>query len=453
MALTTEDASNRTGGRLAGGGDVWNLHKLALPVMAEYLLQSLLGTVDIYFAKGLGDEAIAAISLTNLVMNIFIAAFTAVSVGVTSLVARCVGREDPEGAGAAARQSLLLGTALGLATGVGALVFREPLLRLSGAEEDILSFALPYFVVVAGPSVFLCVLTVLSACLRASEDSLTPMLASSGANAVNILLNWLLIRAGLGIVGLGLATTLSRVMAAGLLLGKLLWGRGSLRLRGGSWRPDKRILGSVIRIGLPACGEKLVMRLGQLVYAGLIISLGTASYVAHNVTGNIELYVCIPALGFGVATATEVGVSLGKKSPERARRYVYLAMEIAGVYTVLLSAGFYILAPAVAVRFAQSAEAQGYIVQLLHFIAFFEVFNVSAQVLTNALQGAGDTMFPMLSTLFGIWGIRVALGYLLAIRLGLGLIGIWSAYVLDIILRSVLLFLRFRQGKWTKIRL
>ena len=118
---------------------------------------------------------------------------------------------------------------------------------------------------------------------------------------------------------------------------------------------------------------------------------------------------------------------------------------------MVLSVGLYVLAPGLAVHFAQGAEAQGYIVQLLHFITFFEIFNVSAQVLTNALQGAGDTLFPMIATLFGIWGIRVGLGYLLSIRLGLGLIGIWTAYVLDIVLRSGVLFLRFRRGKWTQI--
>lgn len=429
------------------------LHRLALPVVAEYLLQTLLGTVDIYFAKGLGDEAIAAIGVTNLVVNVFIAVFTAVSVGVTSIVSRRVGQEDLEGASAAARQSVLLGLFLGLAAGLAALVFRLPLLRLSGAKEDILHFAVPYFLATAVPSVFLCLLTVLSACLRASEDSLTPMLASTSANAANIFLNWLFIRLGLGIVGLGLATTLSRVMAAGMLLGNLCRSRGRLSLRGGSWRPDRKLLASIARIGLPACGEKLVMRMGQLVYAGLIISLGTASYVAHNVTGNMEGYVCIPAIGFGIATATEVGVSLGRHSPERARYYVYLAMKVSGVYTILLSAGFYVLAPRLAVRFAQGAEAQGYIVRLIHFIAFFELFNVSAQVLTNALQGAGDTLFPMVATLFGIWGIRVGMGYLLAIRWNLGLMGIWSAYVLDIVLRSGVLLLRFRRGQWARIQL
>jgi len=429
------------------------LHRLALPVAAEYLLQTLLGTVDIYFAGELGDDAIAAISLTNLVVNIFIAVFTAVSVGATSVVSRRVGGEDRAAAAAAVRQSLLLGLFLGLLTGAAALIFREPLLRLSGAEEDILGFAFPYFITVAVPSVFLCLVMILSACLRASEDSVTPMLASGGANALNILLNWLLVRAGLGVVGLGLATTLSRVAAAGLLFGKLARGSGALGLRGGSWRPDWPLLGSIARIGLPACGEKLVMRLGQLVYGGLIISLGTAAYVAHNVTGNIEGYVCIPAIGFGIATATEVGVSLGKKSPERARRYTRLAMQSAGLYTLLLSVGLYFLAPALAVRFAQSAEAQGYTIQLLQFIAFFEVFNVSAQVLTNALQGAGDTLFPMIATMAGIWGIRVGLGYVLSIRAGLGLLGIWSAYALDIILRSAALLLRFRRGKWAEIQL
>lgn len=427
------------------------LHKLALPVIIEYFLQSLIGTVDIYFAGGLGDEAIAAVSLTNLIVNIFIAVFTAVSVGVTAVVSRNIGRNDREAASAAARQSILLGLLVGMATGLVALVFRVPLLRMSGAEDDILVFAVPYFMTVAVPTLFLCILTILSACLRASADSVTPMLASSGANLVNILLNWVFIKMGMGIIGLGLATTLSRALAAGLLLGKLWFGHGKLRIKGGSWRPDRELLGSITRIGLPAGVEKLIMRFGQLVYNGLIISLGTAAYVAHNVSGNIEGYACIPAIGFGIATATQVGISLGEDSPDRAKKYTYLSIKIAGLYTIILSVGFYLFAPNLAVHFAQSPESQAYIVQVLHFIAFFEFFSVTSQVLTNALQGAGDTKFPMFATMIGIWGIRVGVGYLLAIRLGLGLLGIWMAYVLDLIVRSAALYVRFRRGKWATI--
>lgn len=73
------------------------------------------------------------------------------------------------------------------------------------------------------------------------------------------------------------------------------------------------------------------------------------------------------------------------------------------------------------------------------------------QILTSALQGAGDTKFPMYATIIGIWVIRVGIGYILAVRLGYGLLGVWCGYALDLLLRSVLLLIRFLKGKWQTI--
>lgn len=73
--------------------------------------------------------------------------------------------------------------------------------------------------------------------------------------------------------------------------------------------------------------------------------------------------------------------------------------------------------------------------------------------MTDALQGAGDTKFPMYSTFLGIWGIRIGFGYLLAKYFSLGLIGVWCAYALDVAVRGILLLRRFQKGKWQKISL
>ena len=73
--------------------------------------------------------------------------------------------------------------------------------------------------------------------------------------------------------------------------------------------------------------------------------------------------------------------------------------------------------------------------------------------MTNALQGAGDTRFPMYSTFLGIWGIRIGIGWLLAVHFHMGLDGIWYAYALDVTVRGILLLIRFQSGKWQKINL
>lgn len=88
---------------------------------------------------------------------------------------------------------------------------------------------------------------------------------------------------------------------------------------------------------------------------------------------------------------------------------------------------------------------------MLGIIALFQPFAALVQVMTGALQGAGDTKFPMYSTFLGIWGIRLGIGSLFAFVFDMGLKGVWLAYALDVTVRGILLLVRFMRGKWQKI--
>ena len=433
--------------------DLRTIFTLSLPVILETILQTLLGTTDTYFAGQLHDNAIAAIGVTGLFVNLLITVFTAISTGVTALVARSIGRRDDARANLVMRQALLLGGGIGLLLGVLSLLFRRPILLLTGAEDAVLTYALPYFSLVVGPCALICLTQLLSSCLRAAKDTLSPMLASGFANVLNIILNALFIRLGWGITGLALATTLSRAVTVLLLLFRIQKGSSPLRLTGGRWLPEGKTLVSILRIGIPAGIEKLVFRAGQVVYNNVILSLGTTAYVAHSVAGTIEGYFYIPAMGFAVAAATMVGVKLGEENPEEARRLTYLTDAIATAAMLLIAALAYILAPQLTALFTETAEAQALAVRLLRWIAFFQPFAALTQIITAALQGASDTRFPMYATFGGIWLLHVGIGCFLAVPMGWGLFGIWCGYVLDIVVRGMLLLVRFMRGKWQQITL
>ncbi|MHC1719144.1 MAG: MATE family efflux transporter [Clostridiaceae bacterium] len=424
---------------------------LAIPVIVENILQTLLGTVAVYFAGTIDDKAIAAIGVTNLIINLFIAFYTAVSIGTGAVVSRNFGRNDFNKANSAIKQSIMLGTFIGLLFGVINLIFYKPILMMSGVSQDVLNYATPYYMLVAVPSVLICLSLVLSSCLRSVRDTKTPMYATGTANVLNIILNMLFINMGLGIVGLGLAATISRTIGVLMLFAKLMGGKNGIRLDLKNWFIDKNILDSIIRIGVPAGMEKMIMRVGQLVYNGMIISIGISTYVAHNVAGNIESYPFIPALGFGMATAALVGISLGENNIKKAKELVYLSNIISTVFMVGIGIIFFIFAPQLAALFTDTKEVQVLVVQVLRLIALFQPFSAMTQIFTSALQGAGDTKFPMYATLIGIWFGRVGLGYLFGVILGFGLFGVWIGYALDLTIRGLLLFMRFLNGKWQEI--
>lgn len=431
--------------------NIFTICMLAIPVIIENILQTLLGTVDTYFAGKINDSVIAGIGITNLIVNVFITLFTAISIGTTAVVARNFGKKDTDKVNSAIKQSFVLGGIIGLIVGVINLIFYKQILMVSGASDKVLLYATPYYMIVVVPAVLLCLSLILSSCLRATKDTKTPMIATGIANVLNIILNFIFMSAGLGVVGIALATTTSRVLNVIILIVKLKRSKNGVNLQLKNWRVEKETIKSIIKIGIPAGIEKLIMRLGQLIYNSMIISIGISVYVAHNIAGNIESYSYIPAMGFGVSIASLVGITLGENDVKKCKELVFIADIITTIFMVSIGIVFFVFAPQLASVFTDTKEVQEMVVKVLRLIALFQPFAAITQIFTSALQGAGDTKFPMYATLIGIWGIRVGIGYLLGITLGFGLLGVWMAYALDITIRGILLLKRFLNGKWEKI--
>lgn len=432
---------------------------LALPTMVENILQVVIGFVDTYFIGKIGTEAIAGVGVTNLIMNIYIAFFLALGVGTTAIVSRNIGANNIENANDSVRQSIIIALGIGIVCGIINFVFSKNILLLLGAEVRVIQYALPYFFAVAVPAIFLCLMMVLSSSLRGAGDTKTPMKIAIVANIINIVLDYVLIFGifnfeGLGILGAGIATTVSRVVGVVLLLKKINSNNTKIHIDIFSkWIINKEILKSIIKIGVPAALEKLIMRFGQLVYGGMIIKIGTESYAAHNIAGTIETFSYLPGMGFGVAAATLVGQNLGAKKTDEAHKVGLISYFLSTVFMVIMGVAFYIFAPFLAGLFSEDLEVIDLVVKVLRIIALVQPFLCITLVITSALQGAGDTKFPMYSTFIGIWGVRVLGIYLLGIKLNMGLVGVWLAVSLDIIVRGIILMIRFMKGKWKEIKI
>ncbi len=433
--------------------EITDILSLSFPIIIENLLQTLLGTTDTFFAGKLADDAIAGISVTNIIMNIFISFFTAISIGATAVVSRNYGKKKYEKVNHSIAQSIIVGIIIGLVVGMVCLVFSNRILQLSGVDRRVMKYAMPYYLQVAVPSVFLCLQLILSSCLRAIKDTRTPMFVTGFSNILNIILDMVFIKLGFGIRGLAIATTASRIVGMFLLFYKLKNHDVNIRFCKSDFKPDKTIITSLLSVGIPAGTEKLAMRIGQLVYNNMIIAVGVNAYVAHNIAGTIESYSYIPAMGFGLSISTLVGISLGKNDSRQAVRDTWTGYGLACIFMISVAVVFYFFGMQLASLFTSTREVQILVAEVLRIIAFFQPFSALVQIITSSLQGAGDTKFPMYSTFLGIWGIRLGVGYVFAIILHWGLKGIWYAYALDLTIRGIMLLARFCRGKWQTITL
>jgi putative MATE family efflux protein len=185
----------------------------------------------------------------------------------------------------------------------------------------------------------------------------------------------------------------------------------------------------------------------------MIIKIGTESYAAYNVANAIDTFSYMPGFGFAIAAATLVGQNLGAEKPDEAKRLGLLSNYLGMIFMSLIGMIYLIFAPFLGSIFTNDPIVIDQTTLVLRITGFIQPFSCISIVITAALQGAGDTRFPMYSTFFGIWGIRVLGVYVLGIVLKMGLLGVCLSVALDLAIRAVILLIRFKKGKWQKIKI
>ncbi|KPG70070.1 MATE family efflux transporter [Enterococcus sp. RIT-PI-f] len=423
------------------------LLKMAFPAMIENVLETAVGFIDALMIAQIGIIAVAGVGVANALINVYLAVFIALGVGTSSLIARHIGAGTNDKASQVAQQSLLLTLAVGVLFGLCSVFFATPLLRMMGADTATLAAAKPFFQLVGGAALLIGTMTSFGSMLRATGDTKTPMYVGLITNVLNIVVDFLLIFGwgpfpALGVVGTAIGTIVARLIGSLLLYRKVQQSTIAF-----SFKEILRIsdYAPLIHLTIPAALERLAMRLGQVLYFGLIVAIGTKTYAAHSIAGSIESFVYMPAYGIATATATMIGMSVGQKNDAETKKIIVAACKYAVLILSLLGICLFVGAPLFAGWFTSDPSAIIQVVTALRIDAFNQPGLAISLILTAVLQGMGDTKTPLYSTLFGMWGIRVIGVLVLGLSLQLGIAGVWLAIGLDLYARSCFLGWRLKK--------
>lgn len=425
---------------------------LAIPAVIENFFQTVLGFVDTYFVSKLGLAEVSAVGVTNALLAIYFALFMAIGVAANVRISNYLGANLPEKARHISQQSIVLATIFGLLTGAVTLIYAEPLLKLMGIEEQVLEVAALYFRVVGIPSIFMSFMFVLSAILRGVGDTRSPMIVSIVINVIHVFLDYVLIFGfsfinGRGIVGAGIATVLARLIGS-IALFWYIRRTKVLKFRRDYWKPDKVHLLELTNLGAPAAGERLVMRAGQIVYFGFVVALGTNAFAAHQIAGNVEVFSYMIGYGFSTAATILVGRQIGGGKLGEARHYAKLSTYLTAGTMTILGAMLFFFGEWAGGFFTKDQEVINNIGTALKISGLFQPLLAISMVLTGAFQGANNTKFPMYLTAIGMWAVRTLLVWVLGIKLGWGLAGVWIAIGADIAFKAAVLSIQFYRNKW-----
>jgi len=438
---------------------VHEMLRITWPAFIELVMSTLFGMIDMVMVGRLGPAAIAAVGLTNQPFMLLMAIFAAVNIGGTALVAWNVGANNLNKAKAVTRQIIIINLILGLFISILGVLAANSIARFMGAGPDTLKVARVYFQIVASGLIFQALMMGISACLRGAGQTRIPMAYNVGSNLLNVFGNYVLIYGKWGfprwgVAGAAVSTTLARLIACLAALYFVYFSRRS-ELKIGfkdNYRVDWGIIKKIFAIGLPSAMEQFVLQSGLTLFAKIVSGLGTAGFAAHQIGLNISGLSFSPSMAFGVAATTLVGQSLGAKDTEKAERYARLVRKVAMVTACAMGLIFILFSHPLARLYTSDLVVAGMAGTVLKILALAQPGQSTQLTLAGALRGAGDTMYPLYASILGIWVFRVGATYLLVNWFGWGLTGAWIALVMDQYIRSVVIYLRFRSGKWKCIK-
>jgi putative MATE family efflux protein len=424
-------------------------------VIGENFLETLLGIVDTLLVAGLGAVAIAGVGSALQVMFFLISALSALAIGSSVLVAQAVGAGDIARAGRLGRQSLLWSVLFSIPLSVGGYLLSEPIMGLFGLESEVAAIGTQYLQVTMGTVVVLVALFIGGGVLRGAGDSRTPLWVTALANVVNVALAYALIDGhfglpALGAIGSAWATFLARGLALALLLAAMWRGRNGVTISGrGGWRPDFGVARQVLRIGIPAALEQVLVTLAFLALAVVVARLGTDVLAAQRITFNALSLSFLPGIGFGIAATALVGRSVGAARIAEGEAAARMATRWAVIWMSAIAALLIVFAPQMFAFFTQDTAVIQSGVPGLRVLALTQPFWAVLFVQAGALRGTGNTRFPLLVTSISIWA-AVALAFALIETIGGGLVTIWAAFLA---LAPVMAFLMWRRFRRTVVEL
>ena len=442
-----------TGGDPTKGPLVRAIILLAVPMVLETAMESVFAVVDIFFVSRLGDAAMAGVALTESILTIIYTVALGLSIGVTAMVARRIGEGDAEGASKAAAQTVILGVVIAAVFGVCGYLWSEELLRLMGADEEVVRTSLPYTRLMLGANVVIVLLFLQNAAFRGAGDAAIAMRVLWLANGLNIVLDPCFIFGlgpfpELGVQGAAVATTIGRGTAVLVQLYTLARLGGHLRVGLEHLRVMPAIMARLIRLSATGMLQTFIGMASWILLVRVNASFGAEALAGYAVAIRIVLFALLPAWGLSNAAATMVGQGLGAGDPDRAERAVWIAGKMNLYFLGTVGVVFMIFAPAIVSLFGGTGQASAYAVDCLRIVSAGFFFYAYGMVLTAAFNGAGAVWTPTIINLFCFWLWEIPLAWLLAFPVGLGPNGVFTAIMVAFSTLAVVSGTLFKRGRW-----
>ena len=434
---------------------------MAWPAMLESFFTALAGLIDSLMVSALGSYAVAAVGLTTQPKFLGLSLFIASNVAISALVARRKGEGKREDANRIFSTFLVFIVAASVLFSVLLVVFADPIIHLCGSEDATHDSAVIYFRIIMGGMIFNCIQMGVNSAQRGAGNTRITMRTNLVSSSVNIVANYLLIEGHLGfpawgIHGAALATVLGTVVASVMSLVSV-WKKDNFvsipMILANRLKPTFDAMRNIVKVGYSVFAEQVLMRIGFMLTAIMAADQGTSAMAAHQVGMNIMGLSFSFGDGLQATAVALIGYSLGAGQPEKAKDYGKTCRMIGVVISLVLAVVYFFGASPLMGLFFEEEEIVAIGVGIMRVIIFVVVLQIAQVIYMGCLRGAGDTFYTAVVSAFSVTVMRTLGSYVFGYILGFGIIGIWAGVVADQLSRFIFATIRFKQGKWTEIKI
>lgn len=430
------------------------LFHLTWPIFVESVLFMLIGIIDVAMLSHYNNNASGAIGIVNTLISMFNILFSIITSGTSIICVQYIGagKEKSENQKLIAA-SLILNTLIGVIFSILIYFFHTPLLQFMNTGAEFWDYSSIYLIWVGSTLFLQAIMNTFTAALRAYSYTKLCMYVTVIVNGINIIGNYCLIYGKfhlpeLGVQGAAISTVTSKIIGT-LILGVLCGRKVMKHFSLSDLKPFPfHHLKNVLALGTPAGGEAVAYNSAKLVITIILTHIGTAAVNANTYINSISSVIYIFAVAVGQGTAIIVGRLVGERKKDDAYHLCLSSFFISLAITVFMSILVLVLHYPILRIFTDNPDLITLCRNVLIVDLFLEIGRCANVVIINSLRAAGDVNFPVIMGIISMWGIGVFLSYVLGIRFHLGIIGVFIALGADELFRGVIMFFRWRMGKW-----
>ncbi|RNC85350.1 MAG: MATE family efflux transporter [Balneola sp.] len=429
---------------------------LSIPMVLEMGMESIFAVVDIFFVSKLGADAVATVGITESIITIVYAIAIGLAMGTTAIVARRIGEKDPEGAAKSTVQAIFVGVLASLPISLIGIFFAQDLLRLMGADQNIIDNMYGYTAIMIGSNMVIMLLFVINAVFRGAGDAAISMRVLWLANAFNIVLDPILIFGWwifpeLGVKGAAVATTIGRGIGVCYQFYLLAGSSSRIKVLKEHLIINWEIMIKLIKVSLGGIGQFIIATSSWIGLVRITAEFGSVTVAGYTIAIRILIFSILPSWGMSNAAATLVGQNLGAGQPDRAEKSTWITAGVNMVFLGLVGIVFFTFSDFLVSLFTNDEAIIAVGAQCLRIISYGYLAYAFGMIIIQAFNGAGDTTTPTIINFFCFWMIEIPLAYFLALELGWKQEGVFYSIVVAETCLGIMGFILFKRGKWKQV--